>query len=251
MKHTPVADVAPLLPNTICMTLTAVPRSSGMPFAFRYTAARGLPHDANTASTDRRSCSRGSVGRSSPVCCRATARNVATSPRRSSASRSVSCATPRRALSASSSSANACAGTPSTTSPYICTNRRYESHAKRGLPDSAASPSTDSSEIPRLRIVSIIPGIENTAPERTDTSSGRSRAPRRRPVRCSSASRCASTSSHSPSGHDPPRCIAATHAAVVTVKPSGTGTPMRRISATPAPLPPSRARMSARPSARS
>jgi hypothetical protein len=45
--------------------------------------------------------------------------------------------------------------------------------------------------------------------------------------------------------------IEATHAEVVTVKPSGTGTPMRIISATPAPLPPSSALIPAFPSDRS
>ena len=35
VKQTPVAEPSPRLPNTICMTLTAVPRSSGMPFARR------------------------------------------------------------------------------------------------------------------------------------------------------------------------------------------------------------------------
>ena len=40
---------------------------------------------------------------------------------------------------------------------------------------------------PRLRIVSIIPGIETAAPERTDTSSGSSGSPKRLPVRSSRA----------------------------------------------------------------
>ena len=34
-KATPVADSSPLLPNTICWTLTAVPQSSGMRFSRR------------------------------------------------------------------------------------------------------------------------------------------------------------------------------------------------------------------------
>ncbi len=95
-----------------------------------------------------------------------------------------------------------------------------------------------------------MPGIECTAPERTDTSSGRSPAPSRWPVRSSSAVSRSSISASSPSGQAPVRMVA-THASVVTVKPSGTGTPMRSISATFAPLPPRRERMSADPSLRS
>ena len=105
--------------------------------------------------------------------------------------------------------------------------------------------------MPRLRIVSIMPGMECTAPERTDTSSGRCAAPSTRPVRSSSRVRPSSMLSQSPSGHSPPRRIASTHACVVTVKPSGTGTPIRFISATLAPLPPSSGFIAALPSDRS
>ena len=51
----------------------------------------------------------------------------------------------------------------------------------RGLPVAAASPSTATSFRPRLRIVSIIPGIETAAPERTETSSGSEGSPKRLP----------------------------------------------------------------------
>ena len=44
--------------------------------------------------------------------------------------------------------------------------------ANRSSPPASASPCTDSSFRPRFRIVSIMPGIETTAPDRTDTSSG-------------------------------------------------------------------------------
>ena len=93
-----------------------------------------------------------------------------------------------------------------------------------------------------------MPGIENTAPERTLTSSGFSGSPSRRPVRSSSAASRSSTPSQRPSGQAPSARMASTQASVVTVKPSGTGTPMRCISATLAPLPPSRLRISADPS---
>ena len=62
---------------------------------------------------------------------------------------------------------------------------------------------TDSSLRPTLRTVSIIPGIENFAPERTATSSGSSASPSRRPIASSSAARCSSTSSARPSGSSP------------------------------------------------
>ncbi len=77
--------------------------------------------------------------------------------------------------------------------PNICTNRRYESYAKRWLFVCLASPFTDSSLRPRFKTVSIIPGIENAAPERTDTSSGSVASPRRFPVFVSSDSRAAAT----------------------------------------------------------
>ncbi len=59
--------------------------------------------------------------------------------------------------------------------------RRRESSAKRRLPASLASPSTERAESPRFNTVSIIPGIETAAPDRTDTSRGRSASPKRRP----------------------------------------------------------------------
>ena len=46
---------SPRLPKTIWTTLTAVPRSSGIPCARRYTCARGFSQEAKTAPTARRS----------------------------------------------------------------------------------------------------------------------------------------------------------------------------------------------------
>ena len=48
--------------------------------------------------------------------------------------------------------------------------------------------------------MSIIPGIETAAPERTETSSGSSGSPKRLPALPSSAAMCSATSSSSPSG---------------------------------------------------
>ena len=100
-------------------------------------------------------------------------------------------------------------------------------------------------------MVSIMPGIETTAPERTETSSGFSLPPSLRPVRSSKRLRPSAICSFSPSGHSPLLLLVSMLAVVVTVKPSGTGTPSRIISATPAPLPPSSDFMLASPSAMS
>ena len=57
LKATPVADSSPLLPNTICWTLTAVPQSSGIRLIRRYETARSPVQESNTARIARRSCS--------------------------------------------------------------------------------------------------------------------------------------------------------------------------------------------------
>ena len=54
----------------------------------------------------------------------------------------------------------------------------------------SARPRTDSSLRPTLRTVSIIPGIENFAPERTLTRSGSAASPSRRPIASSRPRRC-------------------------------------------------------------
>ncbi len=66
LKQTPVPQSSPLLPKTICITFTAVPRSSGISYVCRYTHARGEFHDSNTARTARISCSCASVGNGVP-----------------------------------------------------------------------------------------------------------------------------------------------------------------------------------------
>src|SRR5581483_1647767 len=86
-------------------------------------------------------------------------------------------------------------------------------------------------------MVSIIPGIEVAAPERTETSKGSSGSPKRLPVCSSSRAMCFATSSSSPSTL-PSEAMKARHASVVIVKPAGTGIPSCVISASPIPLPP-------------
>ena len=98
--------------------------------------------------------------------------------------------------------------------------------------------------------MSIIPGIENGAPERTDTSSGSVGSPRRLPILASSAVSDAATSSIRPSGIWSPAAMYALHASVVIVKPGGTGSPSFVISARFAPLPPSRYFCSFEPSSK-
>ena len=62
-------------------------------------------------------------------------------------------------------------------------------------------PSTVSSFNPRLSTVSIMPGMEARAPERTETSSGFSGSPNRDPTTDSMWSMPASTSAASASGY--------------------------------------------------
>ena len=101
--------------------------------------------------------------------------------------------------------------------------------------------------------MSSIPGIDSRAPERTETSSGSSGSPERLAGVLLSRPSASSTSPSIPSGTDWPPSMYATHASVVIVNPAGTRSAprMRVISATFAPLPPSRSRCSREPSAKS
>ncbi len=56
---------------------------------------------------------------------------------------------------------------------------------------------------PRLRTVSIMPGIEALAPERTESSSGSDGSPKRLPVSCSSEASASSTCASTPSWYVP------------------------------------------------
>ena len=80
----------------------------------------------------------------------------------------------------------------------------------------------------RLRTVSIIPGIDTGAPERTLTSSGSAVSPKRRPMTVSIAPIPARISSSRPSGQPPARY--ARQASVEIAKPGGTGRPSSRTS---------------------
>ena len=98
--------------------------------------------------------------------------------------------------------------------------------------------------------VSIIPGIEKRAPERTETSSGSSDWPSFLPMAFSSDSRCSDTSASISAGCLP-LCRYALHASVVMTNPGGTGSPRFVISARLAPLPPNKSFRSLLPSAKS
>jgi hypothetical protein len=90
---------------------------------------------------------------------------------------------------------------------------------------------------PRLSTVSIIPGIENLAPERTLTSNGSVASPRFRPIAFSNLVTWTAISSERPEGQPP--FMYAMQASVEIVKPGGTGSfNTLVISARLAPLPP-------------
>ena len=97
----------------------------------------------------------------------------------------------------------------------------------------------------------VAPGIEIGAPERTLTSSGASGSPKRRPIVSSSRPRWDATSSSTAPGTVLPAASNMPHTDVAIVKPGGTGSPIRHISARFAPLPPSSGLRDASPSASS
>ncbi len=93
--------------------------------------------------------------------------------------------------------------------------------------------------------MSIIPGIETGAPERTLTRSGSAGSPKRRPTAPSTAAIRVRSSSSRPAGQPPERKVR--QVAVVIANPGGTGSPSSR-AMTPrlAALPPTIAFASAR-----
>ena len=97
---------------------------------------------------------------------------LATTSFKSSALKSVSNLAFLSCFTDSSMCSNSSWSTSKTTLPSICIKRRYESHANLSLPVFSVSPTTDSSLSPRFRIVSIIPGIDATAPDLTETNKG-------------------------------------------------------------------------------
>ncbi len=174
-----MAESGPRLPKTMAWTVTAVPRSSGMPSLRRYVRARSLFQERNTASMAWRSWSHGSSGTS---------------------------ATP-------------------TIERKLATKRSRQLRAKASL-TTRARPSVVASFRPRFRIVSIIPGIDTGAPDRTLTRSGSVGSPKRRPTAVSTSAIRARISSSRPSGQ--PFARNSRQVAVVIAKPGGTGRPRSR-----------------------
>ena len=98
--------------------------------------------------------------------------------------------------------------------------------------------------------MSIIPGIENFAPERTETRSGSSGSPSVSPIVVLERGEVLPGLLEHPGGA-PPWARKVRQASVVIVNPGGTGSPMVVISARLAPLPPRRSFMSLLPSEKS
>ena len=124
MKATPVPLVSPRLPNTIVQMFTAVPRFCGIRSRRRYSRARSVFHELNTARIAMSSCSRGCCGNSWPECSRTASLKVVTNVFRSSTSSSMSLVTPLDDLALSSASENTSPGISSTVLPNICNSRR-------------------------------------------------------------------------------------------------------------------------------
>jgi hypothetical protein len=103
----------------------------------------------------------------------------------------------------------------------IVSNRDRQLAANFGLRERAARPAVVASLSPRLRIVSIIPGIDTGAPDRTLTRSGLSGSPKRWPTPSSTCAMWARSSMSRPSGQ--PWARYSLHASVDTVNAGGTG----------------------------
>ena len=104
-----------------------------------------------------------------------------------------------------------------------------------------AIPKTASSFKPRFKTVSIIPGIDTLAPERTEISNGFSLSPNLAFMLFSKNSIAFSTSPLINSiAFSFPNWLYSVQTSVVIVKPGGTGIPIKFISAKLAPLPPNR-----------
>jgi len=100
-------------------------------------------------------------------------------------------------------------------------------------------------------MVSIMPGMEARAPERTDSSRGSAALPKVLPISCSTkATLCRTSASISRMACSLPCSVKAVQASVLMVNPEGTVMPRRHISARLAPFPPSRFFMEAAPSVR-
>ena len=173
-----------MLPKTMAWTLTAVPQ------LFRDVVEPAVGDGARGSSTiRRRRRSRPRAARSDPAGRRRRAR-----ARRSPCSRGPAPPSRRRRESVSALRPRSSLKSSSRSSKTWWSSAEHDvgihlDEAAVGIVGEAlvgrrlASASTVSSLRPRLRTVSIMPGIEARAPERTETRSGASSSPKRRPVR--------------------------------------------------------------------
>ena len=122
VNATPVPQSSPMLPNAIICTLTAVPQEYGISLSRRYTFARGLSQERNTAFTAPISCSFASDGKSVPIFSLYSALNCDARVLRSSAVSSTSSFTPFSSFILSMSSSKYFFPTSITTSEYIWIN---------------------------------------------------------------------------------------------------------------------------------
>ena len=128
------------------------------------------------------SCLYGSCGKAEPTCFLYAFLYLLHTSSSPSALNSVSSSTPNFFFTRSNSCSKSSCSIPITTSPNILISLRYASHAKRALPVNLIKPWTAASVRPRFRTVSIMPGIDTAAPERTETRSGFDEEPKILPV---------------------------------------------------------------------
>ena len=150
----------------------------------------------------RVNCERASNGKAVPVCFSTTTTNASPALRSAGPSRSAIVLPPADLMRGAAALAKASDGISQTVFPNISIKRRYESQANRESPVIDSRVAATSCDMPTLRTVSIMPGIENFAPDRTETRRGFFGSPKDFPIFVSrtmiALSICASSSSPSP-----------------------------------------------------
>ena len=171
-KATPEHESSPLLPNTICWTLTAVPQSSGMRLDAP-VVPRAVAHPGVEDRPDRlRQLPLGLLGE---VLARLVLVDAPELLRERPEVVDVELEVELDAgllLPLLDRVLVALAGDALADVAEHLGETAVESQPKRSLLVERTRPFTDSSVSPRLRIVSSIPGIDSRPPERTETSSG-------------------------------------------------------------------------------
>ena len=183
MKATPVAQSSPMLPNTMACTLTAVPQLSGM--SLQAAVGDGaLVHPGAEHRADRAPELLPRVLRERLA--GALLDDLACTRSRPPASRrdlrSVSSWTPRSSFLSSSSFLEIVMVDAEHDVGIHLDEAAIAVVGEALVARRLARPCTVSSLRPRLRTVSIMPGIEARAPERTETSSGLLASPKPAPT---------------------------------------------------------------------